>query len=56
MKSKTDLIIEKLIRHKFRTIESAKKDIRISKLLRDGMDITSLSKRDKASLIQILNS
>ena len=56
MKSKIDLTIERLIRSKFKNIETAKKDKRISALLKDNADITSLSKSDKASLIQILSS
>lgn len=56
MKSKIDLTIEKLIRSKFKNIETAKKDKRISALLKDNADITSLSKRDKESLFKILIS
>lgn len=56
MKSKIDSLIERLIRSKFKSIENAKKDRRISVLLKDSVDVTSLSKRDKASLIQTLNS
>jgi hypothetical protein len=54
VKSKTDLIIDKLIRHKFKTIESARKDRRISLIL-DNKEISLLSKRDKLELIRILS-
>lgn len=56
MKSKMDLLIEKLIRSKFKNIDLAKKDKRISVLLKDSMDIYSLPKRDKIYLIEILKS
>ena len=56
MKSKIDLTIERLIRSKYRNIENAKRDRRISALLKDCADILSLSKRDKESLLQLLIS
>ena len=56
IKSRIDLTIEKLIRSKFRTIENAMKDKRISALLNSNADISILSKRDKALLVGILTS
>jgi hypothetical protein len=56
MTSKIDLTIEKLIKSKFRTVENAMKDKRISALLKGGVDISALSRRDKAILIGILTS
>ena len=56
MKPRVDLTIERLIKSKFRTIENAMKDKRISALLRGGADISVLSKRDKTLLIGILTS
>lgn len=56
MKSKIDLTIDRLIKSKFRTIENAMKDKRISALLKGGADISVLSKRDKAMLMSILTS
>lgn len=56
MKSRIDLTIERLIRSKFKNIETAKKDKRISALLKDSADILFLSKKDKSLLIKILTS
>jgi hypothetical protein len=56
MKARIDLTIEKLIRSKYKNIELAKKDKRISALLKDNADINSLSKKEKALLIEILIS
>lgn len=56
MKTKIDLTIEKLIRSRFKNIELAKKDKRISALLKDSADIVSLSRKEKARLIEILIS
>ncbi len=56
MKPKIDLTIERLIKAKFKNIDNAKKDKRISALLRDSVDVFSLSKIDKVLLIKILES
>ena len=56
IKSRIDLTIEKLIRSKFRTIENAMKDKRISALLNSNADISILSKREKDHLVGILTS
>jgi hypothetical protein len=54
MKTKMDLLIEKLIRNKFKNIDLAKKDKRISLIL-DKKEISLLSKRDKLELVKILS-
>ena len=56
MKPRIDLTIERLIKSKFRTIENAMKDKRISALLNSNADISILSKREKAHLVGILTS
>jgi hypothetical protein len=55
MKSKMDLLIERLIRSKYKNIENARKDKRIYSLL-SGKIFSELSKKEKEELIKILLS
>jgi hypothetical protein len=54
MKSRIDLIIEKLIKSKYRTLENARKDRKISDLLSGSNDLCLLPKREKAKLLSLL--
>jgi len=52
--NRVDSLIERIIKNKFRNLDNAKKDKRIKKILKDEINISNLSKREKDELISIL--
>ena len=55
MKTRIDMLIESIIKDKFKNIDNAKKDKRIFYLLKDK-NIFELSKREKEHLLNILTN
>ena len=56
IKDKLDLLIEKLLKIKYKDLEKAKKNPKISNLFKNKKDLSFFSKKEKLFLIEILGS
>jgi|688.fasta_scaffold315136_2 hypothetical protein len=56
IKDRLDILIDKLLKSKYKNIERAKKDPKVSILFKNKKDLSFFSKKEKLLLIETLGS